>query len=107
MRNKLKSLFFKPSKRFGLGILLTLGFIVGAVSWQQFNNVMDVTSAEEFCVGCHSMQTPFNELKQTVHWKNNSGVRATCPDCHLPHDKTNKFARKMQASREVFGRNER
>ena len=102
MRNKLKSLFFTPSKRFGLGILLTLGFIVGAVSWQQFNNVMDATSAEEFCVGCHSMQTPFNELKQPVHWKNNSGVRATCPDCHLPHDKTNKFARKMQASREVL-----
>ena len=48
------------------------------------------------------METPLEELKQTVHWSNNSGVRASCPDCHLPHDKTAKYARKMQASREVL-----
>ena len=63
---------------------------------------MDATSTEEFCVSCHSMETPLEELKQTVHWSNSSGVRATCPDCHLPHDKTAKYARKMQASREVL-----
>ena len=31
------------------------------------------------------------------------GVRATCPDCHVPHNWTNKIARKMQASKEVWG----
>jgi cytochrome c-type protein NapC len=30
-------------------------------------------------------------------------VRATCPDCHVPHEWTRKIARKMQASKEVWG----
>jgi cytochrome c-type protein NapC len=30
-------------------------------------------------------------------------VRASCPDCHVPHDWTDKIARKMQASKEVWG----
>ena len=102
MKKQIKSFFLKPSNRIGLGVLVTLGFIAGAIAWQQFNNVMDATSTEEFCVSCHSMETTLEELKQTVHWSNNSGVRATCPDCHLPHDKTAKYARKMQASREVL-----
>ena len=31
-------------------------------------------------------------------------MRATCPDCHVPHDWTDKIARKMQASKEVWGK---
>jgi cytochrome c-type protein NapC len=45
----------------------------------------------------------FEELKTTVHFTNRSGVRATCPDCHVPHNWTDKIARKMQASKEVWG----
>jgi cytochrome c-type protein NapC len=44
----------------------------------------------------------FAELKTTIHYTNRSGVRATCPDCHVPHDWTDKIARKMQASKEVW-----
>ena len=46
----------------------------------------------------------FEELKGTIHFTNRSGVRATCPDCHVPHDWTDKIARKMQASKEVWGK---
>ena len=28
------------------------------------------------------------ELQKTVHWNNCTGVRARCPDCHVPHDFT-------------------
>ncbi|QGM79956.1 pentaheme c-type cytochrome TorC [Otariodibacter oris] len=98
----IKNLFMKPSAKIGLGILVTLGFIAGAISWQSFNDVMDSTSTEEFCVSCHSMEQPLAELKETVHWSNSSGVTATCSNCHLPHEKTPKFARKVQAMREVF-----
>ena len=42
------------------------------------------------------------ELQKTVHWSNRTGVRARCPDCHVPHNFTDKVARKMQASREVL-----
>jgi cytochrome c-type protein NapC len=30
-------------------------------------------------------------------------VRAVCSDCHVPHNWTDKMARKMQASKEVWG----
>jgi cytochrome c-type protein NapC len=30
-------------------------------------------------------------------------VRAICSDCHVPHNWTDKIARKMQASKEVWG----
>jgi cytochrome c-type protein NapC len=39
----------------------------------------------------------------TIHFTNRSGVRAKCSDCHVPHDWTDKIARKMQASKEVWG----
>jgi cytochrome c-type protein NapC len=44
------------------------------------------------------------ELQRTIHYSNRSGVRAKCPDCHVPHDWTAKIARKMQASKEVWGK---
>jgi cytochrome c-type protein NapC len=31
-------------------------------------------------------------------------VRAKCSDCHVPHNWTDKIARKMQASKEVWGK---
>jgi cytochrome c-type protein NapC len=31
-------------------------------------------------------------------------VRASCPDCHVPHEWTDKIGRKMQASKEVWGK---
>jgi cytochrome c-type protein NapC len=44
------------------------------------------------------------ELQTTIHFTNRSGVRAKCPDCHVPHRWTDKIARKMQASKEVWGK---
>lgn len=97
----IKHFFIKPSTKIGLGILLSIGFIVGAISWHKFNDLMDYTSTEEFCVSCHSMQQPLDELKQTAHWSNRSGVSATCSSCHLPHENLAKYARKVEAIREV------
>lgn len=98
----LVSLFCRPAAKIGLGILVTVGFIAGVLSWQGFTSVMGVTNSEEFCVGCHTMQANLHELKDTVHWSNRSGVRAKCADCHVPHDFTDKMARKMKASVEVW-----
>jgi trimethylamine-N-oxide reductase cytochrome c-type subunit TorC len=65
---------------------------------------MDATNKEAFCLSCHTMHDNLlPELQKTVHWNNRTGVRARCPDCHVPHDFTDKVARKMQASREVLG----
>lgn len=100
----IRDLFLKPSVGIGLGVLVTGGFIAGAASWQGFNTAMDATNQEGFCLSCHTMRdNMLPELQKTVHWSNRSGVRAECQDCHVPHEFTDKIARKMQASREVWG----
>ncbi len=93
-----------PSTHWSLGALTLGGFIAGVLFWGGFNTALEVTNTEEFCIGCHEMaDNVYVELQETVHWSNHSGVRATCPDCHVPHDWTSKVARKMQASKEVWG----
>lgn len=94
-----------PSKVFSLGFLTTGGFIAGIVFWGGFNTALEVTNTEAFCTSCHEMRdNVFVELQPTIHYTNRSGVRATCPDCHVPHNWTNKIVRKMQASKEVWGK---
>lgn len=94
-----------PSAHFSLGFLTLGGFIAGIVFWGGFNTALEATNTEEFCVSCHEMRdNVFAELKSTIHYSNRSGVRATCPDCHVPHDWTDKIGRKMQASKEVWGK---
>ena len=96
---------WRPSSRFSLATLIIVGGIAGIVFWGGFNWAMEVANTEEFCISCHEMKdTPYKELQNTIHFKNRSGVRATCPDCHVPHNWTNKIARKMQASKEVWGK---
>ena len=93
-----------PSKFFSLGFLTIGGFIAGIVFWGGFNTALEITNTEAFCTGCHEMRdNVFVELQPTIHYTNRSGVRATCPDCHVPHNWTDKIARKMQASKEVWG----
>lgn len=94
----------KPSVHFSLGFLSLGGFIAGIIFWGGFNTALEATNTETFCIACHEMRdNVFEELKPTIHYTNRSGVRATCPDCHVPHEWTNKIARKMQASKEVWG----
>jgi cytochrome c-type protein NapC len=46
----------------------------------------------------------YEEYKTTIHYSNRTGVRAVCSDCHVPKDWTHKIMRKIQASKEVFGK---
>jgi cytochrome c-type protein NapC len=95
----------RPATYLSLGFLTLGGFVAGVFFWGGFNTVLEATNQEKFCVSCHEMNTNvFEELKQTIHFTNRSGVRATCPDCHVPHEWTDKIARKMQASKEVWGK---
>lgn len=95
----------KPSVHFSLGFLTLAGFIAGVVFWGGFNTALEVANTEEFCISCHEMrENVYVELQETIHWSNRSGVRATCSDCHVPHEWTYKIARKMQASKEVWGK---
>ena len=95
----------RPSRYFSLAFLTVGGFVAGVVFWGAFNTALELTNTEPFCIGCHEMRdNVYQELKATIHYTNRSGVRAKCPDCHVPHDWTDKIARKMQASKEVWGK---
>ncbi len=94
-----------PSKAFSLGFLTIGGFVAGVMFWGGFNTALELTNTEAFCTSCHEMRNNvFAELQPTIHYTNRSGVRATCPDCHVPHNWTDKIGRKIQASKEVWGK---
>jgi cytochrome c-type protein NapC len=83
--------------------LLLIGVLVGIVFWGGFNTAMEATNTETFCISCHEMQANvYQELQDTIHYQNRTGVRATCPDCHVPKDWIHKIARKIQASNELY-----
>lgn len=107
MKRMLKNywaLLRQPSVHFSLGFLTLGGFIAGIIFWGGFNTALEATNTESFCISCHEMRdNVFEELKTTIHYTNRSGVRATCSDCHVPHAWTDKIARKMEASKEVWG----
>ncbi len=96
--------FWSPSGSIALGVLLLGGFIAGIVFWGGFNWALEMTNREEFCISCHEMKdNVYAEYKNTPHFQNHSGVRATCPDCHVPKDWQHKIIRKIQASQELWG----
>jgi cytochrome c-type protein NapC len=95
----------RPSRYISLGVLTVAGFVAGVLFWGGFNTALELTNTEKFCIGCHEMRTNvYAELQGTIHFTNRSGVRAKCSDCHVPHNWTDKMARKMQASKEVWGK---
>src|SRR5262245_52949727 len=81
----------RPSSVFSLGVLVMAGFVAGIVFWGAFNTALEFTNTESFCISCHEMRTNvYEELQTTIHYNNRSGVRAHCPDCHVPHNWTDK-----------------
>ena len=94
----------RPS-RLALGTLLLIGFVSGVIFWGGFNTGMEMANTEEFCISCHEMrENVYEEYMDTIHYTNRSGVRATCPDCHVPHEFGPKMVRKIQASKELYGK---
>jgi len=101
--------FTKPSfwsRRLILGTTVSgavIFFVVGIIFWGGFNTAMEATNTTEFCIGCHEMEANvYEEYKPTIHFTNRTGVRAGCPDCHVPRPWIHKVVRKIQASKELF-----
>ncbi|WP_051340722.1 NapC/NirT family cytochrome c [Azospirillum halopraeferens] len=100
---RLWGVLWSPSVRWSLGTLLIVGATGGVLFWGGFNWAMEATNNEQFCVSCHEMRdNVYAEYRGTVHDSNRSGVRATCPDCHVPKDWTHKVVRKIEASKELY-----
>ncbi len=89
---------------FGTKLGVALFFMIfGVIFWGSFNWSLELTNTEEFCISCHEMRdNVYMEYRDTVHFRNPTGVRATCPDCHVPREWIYKVTRKIQASNELF-----
>ncbi len=96
--------FFSRRAMFGatIGGALLL-FLAGIIFWGSFNTAMEATNTMDFCISCHEMEdNVYQEYKPTIHYSNRTGVRATCSDCHVPHEWIHKMKRKIQASKEIY-----
>ena len=102
-RSLLKSLL---SRKVAFGATLgaaVLFMVVGVMLWGGFNWGMEITNTETFCNSCHEMRdNVYAEYIGTPHDANRSGVKATCPDCHVPRPWIHKVVRKIRASQEVY-----
>ena len=67
-----------------------------------FNTGIAYTNEMDFCTSCHSMQVNLEEYKETIHYKNPSGVQATCSDCHVPKEFLPKMVAKIMAAKDVY-----
>lgn len=84
--------------------LAILGFFASALLVIAGAAGLAWTSTEEFCTGCHEMKdNVYAEYKGTIHDQNRTGVRAICPDCHVPRAVGPKLLRKIEATAELYG----
>jgi cytochrome c-type protein NapC len=88
--------------------MLVIGVLFGVVVWGGLNTGMEWTNRSEFCISCHEMTIPYEDLKKTVHFTNRSGTSVACADCHVassknPIDYGRKFTMKVLAARDVIG----
>ena len=101
LKNHLQS-YCSLSARCPIGVFFSV-FTLGILFWGGFNTAMEVTNTETFCISCHEMEVNvYKEYKETVHYSNRTGVRATCPDCHVPKEWGHKVMRKIAATNELF-----
>jgi nitrate/TMAO reductase-like tetraheme cytochrome c subunit len=92
----------RPSTTLSVGALIVIGGLFGVLFWGGFNWAMELANTETFCISCHEMRdNPYEDLKKTIHFANRSGVRATCPDCHVPKEWIHKVVAKIEASTDL------
>ena len=102
-KSGLRETLGRPSTRYSVASLVVVGIGLGVLLWGGFNWAMELTNTETFCISCHEMRVNvYEEYKKTVHYNNSSGVRATCPDCHVPKEWHHKLVRKIKASNELY-----
>jgi cytochrome c-type protein NapC len=64
-----------------------LAGIAVAASWAVVDTGIHMTADDEFCSSCHSHAPIGSSYREDLHGGNNpTGWRATCSQCHIPHD---------------------
>lgn len=84
-------------------ILFLIAIAIGVAFSIGSSKTLEATNTTEFCTSCHSMQWVKEEWMDSMHYSNASGVRAGCPDCHVPHSLGPKLYAKVMAAKDVWG----
>jgi len=93
---------WRPSTSTSLAVLVIAGAFGGLALWGGFNGFVASTSTEEFCISCHEMRDhSYVDLQKTIHFVNRTGTRATCVDCHVPHEFIPKIGAKIVAIKDL------
>jgi len=101
---RIRDFLGKPSAKYSVITIGIVFFIGGILFLDGFGTLVQRTNTLEFCISCHEMKdTVYQEYKETIHYNNRTGVRVTCPDCHVPKEWTGKMKRKLEASKDVWG----
>ncbi len=83
--------------------LVVVGFSASAAVMATVSAGLAMTNTEQFCISCHVMKdNVYLEYKGTIHDANRTGVRATCPDCHVPHEVIPLLQAKIRASGDLY-----
>lgn len=95
----------RPGAKYSVWLIVAAAMLAGILLWGGFNTAMEATNTTAFCLSCHEMRDNVDaEYRKTVHYANRAGVRAGCPDCHVPENWADKTLRKLQASRELLAK---
>lgn len=83
-------------------LLVAIIFLAGIGFAGAFSATLHYTNEMAFCVACHTMEINDLEYQETRHFKNRSGVQATCADCHVPKAFFPKITTKVIAAKDVY-----
>jgi cytochrome c-type protein NapC len=83
-------------------LLLVVVFLAGIGFAAALSTGLSYSNRMDLCVSCHSLQLPYEEYKESMHYKNASGVQATCADCHVPDAVIPKLYAKVLAVKDVY-----
>lgn len=79
-------------------ILLVVVVILACYTFYNAKGFSYFSNDPEACNNCHIMNEVFNDYLSAPHSQKTAGQpRATCNDCHLPHDFVSKWIAKAQS----------
>jgi cytochrome c-type protein NapC len=85
-------------------LVLVFGALLGVATFAGGGSFMVYANSEPFCASaCHEMGQLQKEHKGTIHDFNRSGVRATCNDCHVPHEYIPNYLAKVGLVSDLWG----
>lgn len=85
------------------GFILGIGVMVGLILVFSYRTFSHATETVEFCVSCHVMNaTMWEDYSKSSHFKNSSGVQASCADCHVPASFLEYMSVKLSGSRMIY-----